>query len=438
MKILCIDPAGCSLDFALRCQAFGHEVRMWVPNTKRGEYNPVGCGLVTRVPEFESSMRWADLIFCTDNAHFMGRIAPYFKKGFPIFGCNPQAAELELDRQLGQDMLQRYGIETIPGHTFSSYDQAEAFVRKTMKRYVSKPNGDVDKSLSYVSKSPADMVFMLQNWKRRGKSKQPFILQEFVPGVEMAVGGWFGHNGWSQHFLENFEHKKLMNDDYGPNTGESGTVMKYVQESKLADEMLLPLTGMLHDLDYVGYCDVSVIVGKDGTPYPLEFTTRPGWPCFHIQSSLHKGDPAQWMCDLMDGFDTLKVSDKIATGVVLAVPDYPYTTYTKKDVSGVPIYGVTDQNCEHVHPVEVQLGKKVPQMQGNKLIEDDCWVSAGDYLAVVTGLGNTVGDSSDRAYKTVKELEIPNNLIVRTDIGHRLENQLADLHKHGYATEFKY
>ena len=45
-----------------------------------------------------------------------------------------------------------------------------------------------DKSLSYVSKSPEDMVFMLGRWKKRSTLKGKFILQDFIPGIEMAVG----------------------------------------------------------------------------------------------------------------------------------------------------------------------------------------------------------------------------------------------------------
>ena len=91
---------------------------------------------------------------------------------------------------------------------------------------LSKPSGDVeDKALSYVSKSPADMVYMLERWKKAQKHKSPFILQEFVDGIELAVGGWFGPGGFNEGWCENFEFKKLMPDDLGPATGEQGTVL---------------------------------------------------------------------------------------------------------------------------------------------------------------------------------------------------------------------
>ena len=53
---------------------------------------------------------------------------------------------------------------------FHSYKDAENYVINSPARYVSKPNGDLAKELSYVSKGPADMVFMLRRWARTGKT----------------------------------------------------------------------------------------------------------------------------------------------------------------------------------------------------------------------------------------------------------------------------
>ena len=77
------------------------------------------------------------------------------------------------------------------------------------------------------------MVYMLEKWKRLGKQRD-FHLQEFIPGIEMGVGGWFGPNGWVSGWEENWEFKKLMDGDKGVATGEQGTVLRYVTRSKLA------------------------------------------------------------------------------------------------------------------------------------------------------------------------------------------------------------
>jgi len=89
--------------------------------------------------------------------------------------------------------------------------------------------------------------------------------------------------------------------------------------------VLEPLEPELIRQGYTGYIDVSVMIDKKGTPWPLEFTCRPGWPLQQILQCLHTGDPAQWMLDALHGHDSLKVKSDIATGVVMAIPDFPYS-----------------------------------------------------------------------------------------------------------------
>ena len=433
MKILIIDVCGAALDWALRCQEYGHEIKWYIDKTKtEKKYNWIGTGLVPRVREWEPHMDWADLIFLTDNVKHLDKLAYYFNRGYPIFGPTWEAANLELDRQAGVEAFESVGIKTIPGQEFKSYAAAISYVKQNPeKRFVSKPNGDADKALSYVSKNSADMIFMLEKWSKSNSLKGSFIIQEFIPGMEMAVGGWFGPHGFNKYVLENWEFKKLMNDDKGVATGEQGTVMRYVTESLLAEEVLYPLEPILHKMGYVGYVDINCMIAKDGTPYPLEFTNRPGWPLFNIQQALHKGDPAQWMLDLINGKDTLKVHEKIATGVVMSQPDYPYYHLPIEEVTGIPVYGVDDSTKPWLHPCEIMAGT-APCLEDGKIVNKKMWVTAGSYIIVCSGIGKTVEESKEAAYKIVDKISFPNSPMYRTDIGCRLEKQLPKLQAMGY------
>jgi hypothetical protein len=57
-----------------------------------------------------------------------------------------------------------------------------------------------------------------------------------------------------------------MPDDYGPNTGEMGTAIKYVEYSRMAADVLYPLEKELIRMGHTGSVDVSVIVDEDGNP----------------------------------------------------------------------------------------------------------------------------------------------------------------------------
>jgi len=435
MKILLIDAQACFLDFAMRCEAAGHEVRVFMGPDKDGSAYPVGNGLVTKVADWRPSMKWADLILTSDNIKYTRELDGYRQRGAPLWGPNCECTEWELERGTGQRVLEAHGIPCLPSTVFSTYDEAIAFQLKNKgTRYVSKPTGDADKALSYVSKSFKDMLFMLEYWKRTQKKKVPFLFQEFTPGIEMAVGGWVGRDGFLSQFLENFEFKKLMPGEIGVNTGEMGTAMRYVtaEESKLAQQVLLPLESELIRNGYTGYIDVSVIIDKKGNPWPLEFTSRPGWPLFQIQQALHP-DPACWMKDALEGRDTFAPYSDVALGVVVAIPDFPYSRKTRKECCGFPVWGITDKNRYNIHPAEMMLG----EAHGEKGLEP-MMVSAGDYLLVVTGTAQGVCGAKEKAYKTLKELEVPNSPIYRNDIGCRLEEQLPELQAMGYATAWSW
>lgn len=431
MKILLIDNSSSFLDFALRCMAEGHEVRIFMGVDKFGNRSKVGDGLLNKLTDWKPSMKWADLIMVSDNVKYINQLEKYRNEGYPIFGPNIETTNWELERGTGQRIMEEAGIEVIPSVQFSDYDKAIEFVKKTKGRYVSKPSGDADKALSYVSKGMDDMVFMLGHWKKQGRSKAPFILQEYRAGIEMAVGGWFGKSGFSKYFLENFEHKKLMNDDKGCNTGEMGTCMKYVEHSLLADKVLKPLEGELFRQGYTGYIDVAVMIDKKGNINPLEFTTRPGWPLFQIQQILHP-EPCEWMLDLIDGKDTFEPDPRHATGVLMAMPDFPYSHLTKKEVTGFPVWGINDKNRYYIHPAEMMNG--TGPVEGK---EEDMLVSCGDYVLICSGKGDTVDKANENAYKIVDQLVMPNSPIYRTDIGKRVIKQIPILQELGFAEEWE-
>lgn len=440
MKILCIDATASFLDFALRAEAQGHEVRVFMGPDKHGDRYPVGDGLLNKVRDFRPSMVWADLILASDNCKYMVELEGYRQRGFPLFTSNVEVTEWELDRSKGQQVLEECGIECLPSIEFKNYRDAHAHQQANRdKRYVSKPSADVDKALSYVSKGHQDMCFMLDYWEKTQKKKVPFIFQEFCPGIEVAVGGWMGRDGFLSHFLENFEFKKLMPGEVGVNTGEMGTVMKYVtiEESRLARELLLPLEARLIREGYTGYIDVAVMVGTEGARKgklnPLEFTSRHGWPLFQIQQVLHP-DIAGWMKDALEGRDTFQPYPDVALGIVCAMPDFPYSRLTRKECTGFPVWGVDSSNRYNFHPCELMLGEGYGE--NGKL--EPMMVSAGDYLAVVTGCGSTISEAKKTAYKNLKEFEIPNSPIFRIDIGDRLEKQLPLLQDMGYAESWEF
>lgn len=435
MKVLVIDVYGVAVDFCVRAQWAGHDVKHYLTPGKRPN---IGKGLTHRVKDWRQWMRWADLIVCTASAKYGWEMEDYYEKGFPIFGANEDSAKLELDRCVGMEFLESHGIECAPYHRFSSYDDARNFIRDSRGTFACKPIGDADRSLSYVSKGPDDLLSMMKRAERlHGAAKQDFILQDKLSGVEFAVGGWFGPHGFNGVWEENFEHKKFMAGELGQNTGEMGTAMKYVQDSKLGEMILRPMERALKALKFCGNIDVSVMIDDKGQPWPLEFTMRMGWPAFYLNQHLHKGDPVQWMYDLVHGKDTLKVSYDHCIGVCVVGPGFPHCHLPHDDVDGIPIYGIDQSNIDSVHLCEV-MATEEEVFEGGKFDTRHLFGTAGDWPLVVCGTGPSVSRAAQRAYKTIDQIHIPNSHGWRHDIGKKTKGFIEKLQAKGFASEWEY
>ena len=442
MRILALDTSSNCLDWLMRCERWGHKTLWYDKPRDGGDPRHAGEGIINKIRDLNEVRRkwmdWADLIYMPDNTLYVDMLDQLRPKGYPIFAGSAEAAKMELDRQHGQDLMKKHGIPIMESVAFHDYDAAIAYVKKHPEMLVSKPSGDANKALSYVAHNAGDMVYMLQRWKgredlRAAAKTEGFILQEKKVGIEMAVGGWYGPGGWSKWMYENWENKKLMNGDLGVATGEMGTLTRPVLKSKLAEKVLHPIEPYLKKIGYVGYIDNNCIIDDKGVPWPMEWTMRDGWPLRHNVIAQMKGDPADWMLDMLHGKDTIQFTDKeVCISIVVAIPDFPYSKLTNKEVSGIPVYHACE-DPEHIHPSEIRIGEAPIDVDG-KVVTVPHWVTSGDYVMVVTGTGSTISGARRSAYAAVKKVKIPNSPFYRTDIGRgRMVKQLPQLVELGYA-----
>jgi phosphoribosylamine--glycine ligase len=421
VNVLLIDSDGCGTDMAYRAAEADHSVRFWQPKEK-GIESEDGKGFpgITKVTGWKEHMTWAKsgLVINLFNGPITKELDRYLEFGFPVFGPSSKSAALEVKRAEGMQALEKAGIDVPPYKTFTSLQDAVKYAKTAGKRLVFKTMGDEeDKSLSYCSSGPEDMVWQINSWIKQGLTlKGPCMLQDFIDGIECGVSSWMTTAGFVATYNINFEFKKLMPDDYGPATGEMGTVCKYSSISKLADAILKPMEKALTKLGHIGDCDVNCIIDEKGKAWPLEFTNRFGWPSTQILMASHKGDPIKWMKDALNGKDSLKVDERTAIGVLMAAPPFPYPD-DDMEAAGLLVSGLEDE-WQNVAPWQVKLEKGE-------------YITTGPYVCVVTALAPDVHDAIPKAYSVVERIKFPNR-IVRCDIGKKLEEQLPKLHALGY------
>jgi phosphoribosylamine-glycine ligase len=176
----------------------------------------------------------------------------------------------------------------------------------------------------------------------------------------------------------------------------------------------------LAESGYVGYIDINCIVNARGI-YPLEFTSRFGYPLISIQLEGITSLVGDFLYKLAKGENfEFKTKKGFQLGVVVAVPPFPYfdknTTATYKDSSIL----FKKSNTEGIHIGDV------------KIVDND-WHLAGDssYALVVTGAGSTVEEARTQAYNRIKNIMLL-NMIYRTDIGERWTVDSDKLQTWGY------
>lgn len=439
MNVLIIDIDGLSLSFAWRCVQAGHQVRWFV---KPGdEVNPdTGMGFrgIEKINNWVASIKWADLVLLTGNSEYVERLDAFKKRGVPVFAPSVASAKLEIDRKAGMEFMEKIGIEVAPYVTVKSIDEAIKTVKKTEERYVIKTLGDCeDKSLTYVSKSPADMVETLNRWKLEGiNPKGDLMLQTFIKGIEVGVSRFMGRDGWVGQWNVSHEFKKMMSGDYGPNTGEQGTIAYFTKNEKLAEETLSKAEKGLMELGHIGDSAIGFIITEEGKYYPTEWTLRPGWPCAQLFLGATEGDPVEWMLDALNGKDTTSFKEDIGCILVMGHKGFPIQKNTIKEVSGYPIYGITRGNKKHIHPYGIQI-KPMLDDQDGKIVERPMWNTSEGAVLSVTGFGKDVKQATERAYKTTGQLHVA-NMMLRDDVGDKLEEELPKLHKLGFCLHCDY
>ena len=74
----------------------------------------------------------------------------------------------------------------------------------------------------------------------------------------------------------------MFPNELGVSTGEMGSSMFWTKESPIFNNTLQKFESTLAKKDFIGHLDINCIVNGNGI-YPLEFTSRFGFPQIFIQ-----------------------------------------------------------------------------------------------------------------------------------------------------------
>jgi len=409
-------------DIAWQVSKEGHEVRYYIKDQKEAD---IGDGFVAKSENPEKDAEWADIIIFDDTLGQGEKAHALRAQGKKVIGGSAYSDRLEDDRSFGQEELKKAGVNIIPYRECDSFDEAIEHGVKNPDRYVIKPSGEAQnvKRRLFVGEEEdgQDVIRMLEAYKRAFSDEiKVFQLQRRITGVEVAVGAFFNGKQFIYPVNINFEHKKLFPGNLGPPTGEMGTSMFWSPPNQLFNQTLLKMESRLAEEGYVGYIDVNCMVNGNGI-YPLEFTSRFGYPTISIQQAGMNTPIGQFFWDLACGNDPkLRVKNGFQIGVRIVVPPFPFDdneTFESFSRNAAIVFKRPPNDEYHIEDVK--------QVNGQ-------WLVAGTsgVILIVVGLGQTMKQAQSQVYSRIKNVMIP-NMYYRTDIGDRWDEDSDRLHNWG-------
>jgi phosphoribosylamine---glycine ligase len=422
-KFLFVSLSGLIGDIAWEVLKEGHDVRYFIEATSEQD---IADGFVPKSKDWERDAKWADIVVFDDTLGQGARAQALRATGKPVIGGSPYTDRLEDDRSFGQEELKNSGVNIIPYEDFDSFDPAIEFVKKNPDRYVIKPSGEAQnvKRRLFVGEEEDgdDVIRMLEAYKKAFADEiKVFQLQRRVTGVEVAVGAFFNGKNFITPVNINFEHKKLFPGNIGPPTGEMGTSMFWSEPNRLFTQTLLKMESKLADEGYVGYIDLNCIVNNNGI-YPLEFTSRFGYPTISIQQEGMLTPISDLFWELANGLEPKwRTRSGFQIGVRIVVPPFPFdddATFESFSKNAAIVFKKPSTEGVHIEDVK--------QLNGQ-------WLVAGTsgVVLIVVGTGTTMKQAQTQVYARIRNILIP-NMYYRTDIGDRWVEDSDKLHNWGY------
>lgn len=408
-KFLFVSRWGESLDIINTIKLEGHEVKMYTYDIPSKE---IGYGFVQKVTQWEKHIDWADVIVF-DYTGFGKMASDLRNKGKLVIGGTEYTDMLELDRNFGQSELKKHKIKVLPSEEFTSFNDAINYIEKHPNTYVIKPCGETQelKQLLFVGSDDEglDVIRVLRAYEKSwGDEFGNFQLQKKVKGVEVSVAAFFNGNEFIYPINITFEHKKLFPKELGVSTGEMGTSMFWTKDSPIFEATLLKFQNTLAKHNFIGHIDINCIVNGNGI-YPLEFTSRFGYPQIFIQRA-GINEPMGELFYKLASKKQFKINVKkgFQVGAFIVVPPFPYEdkkTFNLFSKDAVVVFKKNGK--EGVHPMHL------------KSVNDQWLITGNTGIAVlVTGVGITMKDAQKMMYNRISNVII-NNGYYRTDIGDR-------------------
>ena len=333
------------------------------------------------------------------------------KEGIPVFGPSAAAARLESSKTFAKEFMKRHQIPTAQFEIFEEFENALEYIKGREKDFVIKASGLAAGKGVFLPETPQEAEHNLRRVmidREFGDAGMKVVIEERLQGREVSLLVFTdGHDLLPMPPAQ--DHKRLLDDDLGPNTGGMGVFapsdsLSPSEVERVCTQFLKPVVdGMKAEgYPFVGVLYAGLILTDEG-PEILEFNCRFGDPETQVILPLLQSDLLEILTACVESRlsevePRVIWSEGAAVCVVLASGGYPQS-YPK----GLEITGLQD------------LPEEVLAFHAGTAIKDGKVTTHGGRVLGITAHAADLMQARKRAYAGVEKVRFE-GLQYRTDI----------------------
>ena len=333
------------------------------------------------------------------------------KEGIATFGPKKEAAMLEGSKTFAKEIMNAAGVPTAAYRVFTDKKKAQTYIESLSAPIVLKADGLAAGKGVIVAASRHEALQALDVYlvhSSFGEAGKTLLIESFLKGQEVSILAFT--DGKSVKLLPPCQdHKRIFEDDLGPNTGGMGvyTPVKILNDrlvEKIKQTILLPTIGELKNrgILYKGILYVGLMVEGEDIQV-VEFNCRFGDPEAQCVLPLLETDLLEVMRSCLEGTlaaSPFKTRACAACTVILASGGYPEAYEKGHVISGLS--RVCDAKVYHA---------------GTQLVDGKIITSGGRVLAV-SAEGQDLKDAISKTYREIQPISFK-DAYYRKDIGQK-------------------
>ncbi len=338
------------------------------------------------------------------------------KKKIKVFGPDKFASRLEGSKAFMKKVCKSNNIPTADYKICKNKKDVLNFLKKSKLPLVVKADGlAAGKGVTICSSKKKVLKISEEIFKGKFKSSKKIVLEEFLEGEEasyfvIADKKTFKFFGTAQ------DHKRVKENDKGPNTGGMGAyspakIIDKKLEKKIINKIIKPTFFALKKkkIYYTGFLYVGLMI-QDNEPYLIEFNVRMGDPECQVILPRLKTDLIKIIKNVVNNKlkqTSINWHKKKSMTVVLCSKGYPGKYKKNKTIKNLD---------------RIKLSKNDFIYHAGTKLENDQLKSNGGRVLNITSVGTDFLNIRKKIIKIIKNINWKGGFF-RRDIGWKIINK---------------